>query len=309
MAKATPATPAKGKDNSKSKMAPMPKMKAKGAGTKTAPKPTPKQMKKKEAAPVAVTAPKKHERKSKPGETARIKDAKKLAAGYLVQRDEMDEDTAAAVVEGLGSEELAELIVEANTAVIERTKQGQGVTQGVADGAHSTEPPPALPGGVREQSLGMPLGVQGGQLVGDTDDEEVEGAIDYTTIPALAEVTVPSPWTRPNPDHPGVPGEHEELSFLDLTQYAARLSKAKNDAEKQYKAIKKLMIDLMDFAGTPNVAVGSVKLGRYTGHTLTLNENLLLEAGVPIEKIKKGWKDTPYEDVRITTPKASKGAA
>lgn len=281
--------------------------KATKAKAKTKAKPTPKPVTTKEAAKVAAPAPApapdKHARKSRPGETKRIKDAKRLAATYLEQRDGMDPDTAQAVADGLDPDALAELITEANTAVLDRLPDASIAAGAPAAPVHSTEPPPPLPAVAREQSLGLPMGVQGergGQLVpntaqGDVDPGEVPS---FHTIPALVEIEVPAPWSTDG---------SEVMGFSELVQATIRESKAKNDAEKRYKALKAQIYDLMKFAGVEMVGVGEAKLTAYTGHTLTLNENLLLEAGVDIALIKKGWKDTEWPDVRVYVPKAAKG--
>jgi hypothetical protein len=70
----------------------------------------------------APPAPKAHERKAKPGEKNRLEKGRKLAGDYLVHRDGMDPEVARMVVEGMEADEIDALIVEANTAVIEKTK-------------------------------------------------------------------------------------------------------------------------------------------------------------------------------------------
>lgn len=262
-------------------------------------KPAPKPVAAKEAAKVAPAA-NQHVRKSKPGETKRIKDARKLASTYLEQRDGMDPDTANAVAAGLGADELAELITEANTAVLERTSTGGGVAPGAAAGAaHSTEAPPPLPAAAPGRPADTPS--RAGILVGSATqagvDEDPGEVPSFHTIPTLVEVQVPAPW-----DTTGT----ELMGFAELAVAAAMESRNKNDAEKRYKALKAQLYQLMQFAGVEVVAVDQMKLTAYTGHTYTLNENLLLEAGVDIALIKKGWKDTEWPDVRIYVPKGAK---
>lgn len=254
--------------------------------------------------PVSASAPDKHVRKSKPGETKRIKDARKLASTYLEQRDGMDPDTANAVAAGLEPDQLAELITEANTAVLSRLPGTGSAPGSPVEPVHSTAAPSPLTAAASEQALGLPFGAggeRGGQLFPNQiqvpADEDPGDVPSFDTIPALAEIEVPAPW-----DTTGT----EMMGFAALLTATIRESRAKNDAEKRYKALKAQLYQLMGFAGVEQVAVGAAKLTAYTGHTLTLNENLLLQAGVDIALIKKGWKDTEWPDVRICVPKSDK---
>lgn len=96
-------------------------------------KPAPKA--KAKAAPPKMVPGVKHARKVKPSEAELLQRGRRLAASYLVQRDGMDEELAAQVIEGMEPEEINALIVEANTEVIE------DINGEIPDGADFTSIP------------------------------------------------------------------------------------------------------------------------------------------------------------------------
>lgn len=111
--------------------------------------------------------PQLHERKASKNEVDRAAKARGAVAGYLVERDGMDVDLAAAIVAGMEPETIHALIQEAATAVMDKMERGK-----VAVGGNGN-------------------GTSGGQLVPDgaekveiVDDVPVP---DFLTIPALAE--------------------------------------------------------------------------------------------------------------------------
>lgn len=100
-----------------------------------------------------------HTRKIKPAEEDRIEKGKRLACDLLVRRDEMDPQMAMDVVESMSAEDVLQLIVEANTAVMERV-------------AGSETAPAAAPSAPATSPLDAP--------------EDDTPAVDFLTIPELA---------------------------------------------------------------------------------------------------------------------------
>lgn len=115
-----------------------------------------------------------------------------------------------------------------------------------------------------------------GNLVPD-DEDAGKVFIDFLTVPLLA--------------------EHEE--FVKWVTDAAAAAKLKNEAEKEYKALKAKIVTVMKQSQHDLVSCLGIPLERYTGHAISLDKIKLLEAGVSIDDINKGYKDTPYDDVRF----------
>lgn len=222
---------------------------------------TPKAEDKAAAPPVPA---KKHERHSKPSEKERIERGKQLAAAYLMQRDGMDSDTAIMVVESMDPDTINELNTEAATAVLEKSKEAATA----APSAPATSPVDA-----------------GGTSAEQEAGEEAIPAVDFTTVPALA----------------------EDDTFPEIAIRCRDAAVTKNEAETRYKTDKKLLDSILKEAGINKnapVQVADVKLTRYTGYTPYLSETLLLEKGVSPDVIKACWVKKPYDDVRVFTPKA-----
>jgi hypothetical protein len=89
-----------------------------------------------------------------------------------------------------------------------------------------------------------------------------------------------------------------------VTECAAAAA-TKNAAERLYKADKAQIIGAMKGAKIARVECLGIKLSVYIGHTVTLDPMLLLEAGVSPDVIKRCYRDTPYTDVRVTSPKGA----
>lgn len=121
--------------------------------------------------------------------------------------------------------------------------------------------------------------------------EDIEPAVpNFLTVPVLAEFE-----------------SEEKLSFSELVIIAAEAATRKNEAEKEYKGTKVIIIGLLKANKIKKVECLGYKLDRYTGHTpRQLDEVKLLELGVSPDIIVKCWKSTEYEDVRITPPKEDK---
>lgn len=118
-------------------------------------------------------------------------------------------------------------------------------------------------------------------------------------------------------DSDGGSGESTELEFIDFTDNEVLAGaeefpglmlevrdagRRKNEAEKEYKAKKKALVEWMKKAKAERIMCLGQPLTLYKGHTLTLDEHKLIEAGVDVEMIKKGWKDTAWDDVRFGKP-------
>lgn len=85
-------------------------------------------------------APKPHAREMKTGEKDRLAKGRQLVASFIVQRDGLDPEIAAQVVEGMEPEEINSLIAEANTAVIERTRGTQAAPETTSAGTPENVP-------------------------------------------------------------------------------------------------------------------------------------------------------------------------
>lgn len=108
-------------------------------------------------------APKSHARTPKKSEIDLLKEGRRLAALYLVQRDGLDLEMALMVVEGMEPEDINALNFEANSSVIERAA-------------------PSMP------SAGTPENVGGtqeekGAILGATPPK---AAVDFLSVPLLA---------------------------------------------------------------------------------------------------------------------------
>jgi hypothetical protein len=222
------------------------------------------------AAKAPATVHQIHERRAKPSEEDAIERGRTLATSYIIQRDGMDAETAAMVVSGMEPEEINALIAEANSAVL-------------ADHL-------GTPGDEEVKAATKPKGKKG-KPKGDglMPDAEVP-MVDFMTIPALVEFTDPD----------------SQLAFGDLVIVAAIAAHRKNEAEKEYKEAKAAIVKVMLQAGLRDSGVMCLdhKVTHYTGHNITIPEQNLLDHGVDPDIIVASRKDTPYEDVRITAPKA-----
>lgn len=242
------------------------------AKSKAAAKVAAKAKTKPEAKPTAKAKPaaaggaaKVHEREATKGEQERIERGRKLAQSYLEQRDGMDPEIAKMVIEGMSADEVNALIEEANTAVMGREVTGTITGASPVQSAQPVQP-------AKQEQPEPPA---------ETDVEADDEPIDFLIVEALA--------------------NDEEYAQLVVT--AADAAARKNAAEKEYKEAKNKLIPKMKAAGALHVTCLGNKLKVYKGHNMTLNEQKLLEAGVDPTLIKKGWKDTPYDDVRITAVK------
>lgn len=116
-------------------------------------------------------------------------------------------------------------------------------------------------------------------------EEGVADPIDFLTVPALA----------------------DDETFTEIAIRCRDNAVTKNEAEKKYKADKKILDNVLAEAGINKlqpVMVAGVRLVRYTGKSpRSLSDVKLLEKGVSIDVINACWVQGEYEDVRVTTPK------
>jgi hypothetical protein len=94
--------------------------------------------------------------------------------------------------------------------------------------------------------------------------------------------------------------------FADYAQQMIDAAKIKNQAEQEYRRLKTRVIGIMDDAATPKVMFLGYRLSRYEGNNRTLSAQLLIEKGIDPEVISQCYKDSKYQDVRITPPSKPK---
>ena len=238
----------------------MPKGEARPLGTKKEAKPkAPLKLKKAPGAKSQGPRPaEKEEKETSPAREAKPDEQNVLAkrriavVTYLMKRDEMPEEFAEAIMDGLSTEDIDALYNEAqaSTSAITIIAQTEVTT---------TE----------------------SNLVPSEDDAPV----DFTFYPVLAESPEFAGWV---------------LEALDV-------AKQKVAAEKQYKALKIKILELLALAGVPldkTIMVGAHKFTPYEGSTpKQLDAHKLLELGVNIDLINKCYKSIKYQDVRMTAAK------
>jgi hypothetical protein len=95
--------------------------------------------------------------------------------------------------------------------------------------------------------------------------------------------------------------------FATYAQNMIDAAKIKNQAEAEYKRLKNRVIGILDDAATPKVMFLGYRLSRYEGNNKTLNAQMLIEKGVDPAIITQCYKDSKYQDVRITPPSQPKG--
>lgn len=221
--------------------------------------------------PQAVSKPKAHERHKKPSEAERIAKGKQLAASYLMQREGMDAETAQMIVDTMDVDTINELNTEAATVVLDKTK----TLLAPAPSAPARSPGDA--GGTADDPSAVP---------------DALPPVDFSEVPALVEYET-----------------EDKETFAEVALRCRDNAAIKNEAEKQYKYDKRVLDVAMMTAGIGKnapVMVTDIKLTRYTGYTPQLSEQLLLEAGVSPDTIKKCWTKKPYDDVRVYSPKDPK---
>ena len=135
--------------------------------------------------------------------------------------------------------------------------------------------------------------------------ESATDTIERTKKLMAAKAAGAGPATEPDDDAPvpdflTIPLLAEDETFAYNVQECARAANRKNEAEKEYKERKGLVMSRMKEAATQRVWCMGIRLAVYVGHNRRLDEHLLLEAGVNIDTINRCWKDTPYDDVRLT---------
>lgn len=124
----------------------------------------------------------------------------------------------------------------------------------------------------------------GASVVPDPEEGAAD-PIDFLTVPALA----------------------DDDTFTEIAVRCRDNAVLKNEAEKQYKADKKILDLVLAEAGIDKlqpVLCAGVRLVRYTGKSpRRLSDLKLLEKGVSIDIINACWEQGEYDDVRVTTPK------
>lgn len=138
------------------------------------------------------------------------------------------------------------------------------------------------------------------------------------SAPARADEKAPAPSAVPEAgavpalppiDFLSVPALADDDTFTEITIRCRDAAVTKNEAEKQYKADKKLLDATLMGAGVAKdqpVMCAGVRLVRYTGKSpRRLSDIKLLEKGVSIDIINACWEQGEYDDVRVTTPEAS----
>lgn len=221
---------------------------------------------KKKSGAEAATSPKAHKREAKPAEINLIEKGKVFAAKYLEQRDGLDAQLALDIVETMDVETINSLIEEANTAVIEKTVDW--VVKPL------------------EEAVQTILKRHEEQATPEVQGESVEPEKEFVNFLATPLAT--------------------DETFAQMMFDCRSAGKVKLDKEKEYKSLKAELYNKMKAAGSMLVECIGVKMEAYTGYAVFLDEQKLIEAGVDPALIKKGWKKTPYPDVRMTAPKEPK---
>lgn len=217
--------------------------------------------------PQAVSKPKPHARKSKKSEEDKIAKGKRLAASYLVQRDGMDEDTAATIVDSMDADTINVLISESATSILDRSADAaQSGGAGETPGAPATSPA-ATPEKAGEEDAGIP-------------------ARDFLEIPELA--------------------GNETFAELAIRcrDKAVEKNAAEKMYKADKKTLDSVLSNAGVDKLEPVMCFG-VRLVRYSGKSpRQLSEIKLMEAGVSPDVIAKCWVQGTYDDVRVTTPEA-----